>query len=343
MSLLAEGAYLAIQDAGLTKADIDGMILEEGMDYAAMGIPPRDAQFIESLEFRIEDIARWFRVPPHKIGSLRRATFSNIDAQALEYVTDALMPWLVRWEQEIKRKLIKSSEQDMFAEFVVQGLLRGDQAARSSFYREQFNIGAMSPNDIREMENLNPIGPEGDEYFLQMNMSTLKDIAENNTVADNNSFNRAADIEKIISIQKPLFTDAAQRIVRKEVKAVGRAVKKHANIDLFREWSSTFYSEHKHYILQAFSPLTVTLAQLLNTCAETNIRSNIEFMDFIDEYVKDRAVIAERLYHFEDAEEEIQNTEIENVQDLANQMLNIARNISGAYGTVLGVRDGNKK
>lgn len=152
-------------------------ILEEGMKYERVGIPPEDAQFLETRQFQVTEIARWFRIPPHKIAYLENATFTNIEHQSLEYVTDTLMPWLVRWEQEIKRKFFMD-EPDFFAEHVVLGLLRGDQAARANFYREMVNIGAYSPNMVLEEENMNPIeGPEGDEHYMQMNMTTLKKIA----------------------------------------------------------------------------------------------------------------------------------------------------------------------
>jgi HK97 family phage portal protein len=142
-------------------------VLEEGMKYHAISIPPEDAQFIESKQHSIEDICRWFRMPPHKVQHLLRSTNNNIEHQSIEYVTDTLMSHLVRWEQEIKRKLIPRMAVNLFAEHVVLGLLRGDAASRSSFYREQWNIGALSQNDIRELENMNGIGPAGDVYYVQ--------------------------------------------------------------------------------------------------------------------------------------------------------------------------------
>ena len=161
-------------------------ILEEGMTWERLGIPPDDAQFLQTREFQIVEIARWFRIPPHKIEHLLNATFSNIEHQSLEYVTDTLMPWLVRWEQEISRKLFLD-EQRFFAEHLVQGLLRGDQAARANYYRTLFYLGVFSPNDIRELENQNPIqspdgelDPAGDLYFLQNNLATIGNVAAGN-------------------------------------------------------------------------------------------------------------------------------------------------------------------
>jgi HK97 family phage portal protein len=159
------------------------MILEEGMTYERSAIPPEDAQFLETRQFQVEEVARWFRIPPHKIGHLTHATFTNIEHQGLEYVVDTLQPWLVRWEQELKRKLF-ADDPDHFAEHQILGLLRGDQTARANYYRTRFYLGSISPNDIRELENENPItdaegnpDPAGDLYYIQNNLATLGAIA----------------------------------------------------------------------------------------------------------------------------------------------------------------------
>lgn len=169
------------------------LLLEEGMTYERATIPPEDAQFLQTREFQVVEIARWFRIPPHKIAELTHATFSNIEHQGLEYVVDTLQPWLVRWEQELKRKLF-ADDPDYFAEHQVLGLLRGDQQARSNYYRTLFYIGAISPNDIRELENQNPIvdgdgdlDPAGDMYFCQNNLATLATIAKQTTLPPSSS------------------------------------------------------------------------------------------------------------------------------------------------------------
>jgi HK97 family phage portal protein len=147
-------------------------ILEEGMKYVRLGIPPEEAQYLETRRFEVEDIARWFRMPLHKIQDLTNAHFSNIEEQNLEYVSDTLLPWMVRWEQESKRKLFQD-EPDIFAEFLVLGLLRGDQAKRSEYYVKRFGLGTLSPDDIRELENENPLPDgQGSEYFIASNNYT---------------------------------------------------------------------------------------------------------------------------------------------------------------------------
>lgn len=147
-------------------------VLEDGLDWMPVTMSNKDAQYIESRKFNIEEIARIFRVPPHKIGHLENATFSNIEHQGLEFVTDSLVPWLVRWEQAIKRDLLTPAQRKRyFAEFLVDGIMRGDSAARAAYYNSMWNMGAMSPNEIRTKENMNPRNDDGgNEYVKPLNM-----------------------------------------------------------------------------------------------------------------------------------------------------------------------------
>ncbi len=146
-------------------------VLEEGMDIASIGVPPEDAQFLETRRFQLLEIARMFRVPPHMLAELERATFSNIEHQAIEFVVHTLRPWLVRWEQSMRRRLLTEAEraQGYFVEFAVDGLLRGDAKSRNESYRIGRNGGWLSVNDIRSLENLNPID-NGDIYLQPLNM-----------------------------------------------------------------------------------------------------------------------------------------------------------------------------
>ncbi|MCH8851726.1 MAG: phage portal protein [Planctomycetes bacterium] len=139
-------------------------ILEQGMTYKSISLPHKDAQWIESREFSVAELSRWLRIPPHKIGHLRDATFSNIESQNREYVVDTLQPWLVRWEQEIARKLIPPRSR-LSVEHLVEGLLRGDTATRYEAYGKAIRDGWMSRNEVRERENLNP--QPGLDTFLE--------------------------------------------------------------------------------------------------------------------------------------------------------------------------------
>jgi HK97 family phage portal protein len=153
-------------------------VLEEGMKFQPIGIPPEQAQFLETRKFQINEIARIFRIPPHMIGDLEKSSFSNIEQQSLEFVKYTLDPWVVRWEQAMQRTLLSPTEKkDYFIKFNVDGLLRGDYQSRMNGYAVGRQNGWMSSNDIRELENLNRIPEElgGDLYLINGNMTKLAD------------------------------------------------------------------------------------------------------------------------------------------------------------------------
>jgi HK97 family phage portal protein len=134
------------------------------------------AQFLETRQWQLLEICRAFRVPPHMIQDLSRSTYSNIEVQGTEFVQHCLLPHLKRWEAAISRDLIEDDER-YFAEHSVSGLLRGDHASRSAYYVSALTNGWMTVNEVRELENLNPIGPEGDQHFVPLNMTTLEQAA----------------------------------------------------------------------------------------------------------------------------------------------------------------------
>lgn len=153
-------------------------VLEEGVTYESISIPPDDAQFIQTKKFQINEIARLYRIPPHMIGDLEKSSFSNIEQQSLEYVKYTLTPWLVRWEQTLNKTLFLPSERGkFFAKFNVEGLLRGDYQSRMQGYSIGRQNGWLSANDIRELEDLNPISAAegGDLYLINGNMTKLND------------------------------------------------------------------------------------------------------------------------------------------------------------------------
>jgi HK97 family phage portal protein len=156
------------------------LILEEGMDYTKIGVNPNEAQFLETRKFQITEIARWFKIPPHKLADLERATFSNIEEQNIDYVSGTLRPWLVRWEQEINRKLISPREQTIqYAEHLIEGLLRGKSSERYAAYAVGRQWGWLSADDIREYENQNPL-PDGAGkiYLVPTNMAPADRIGD---------------------------------------------------------------------------------------------------------------------------------------------------------------------
>ena len=150
-------------------------VLENGLKFKAVSLPPADAQFLETRKFTRSEIASIFRVPPHKIGDLERSTNNNIEQQALEYVQNTLMPWLVNIEQEYRLKLLTSREVDThYFKHNVDGIMRGDAKSRGEYYRIMTDTGVYSINEVRALEEQNGIGPEGDARFVQVNRQTLE-------------------------------------------------------------------------------------------------------------------------------------------------------------------------
>lgn len=147
------------------------VILDGEMDWKQIGMDNADAQFVETRKLTNQDIYRIYRMPPHKVGDLERATFSNIEQQSLEYVTDCLLSDMVRWEQTLYRDLLTPTEQAQgyYFEFLPDALMRGDLKSRYEAYAIARNWGVMSVNDIRKRENMNSI-PNGDIYLQPLNM-----------------------------------------------------------------------------------------------------------------------------------------------------------------------------
>ena len=153
-------------------------VLEEGLKFSPISISPNEAQFLETRKFQINEIARIFRVPPHMVGDLEKSSFSNIEQQSLDFVMYTLNPWIVRWEQAMQQALLLPSEKSqLFFRFNVDGLLRGDYQSRMNGYAVARQNGWMSANDIRELENMNPIPDEegGNLYLINGNLTKLKD------------------------------------------------------------------------------------------------------------------------------------------------------------------------
>lgn len=155
-------------------------VAPSGMKVHPIGMPLNDAQFVESRQFTVTMAARWLGVPPHKIADLSRATNNNIEHQSIEFVTDAIVPWAIRFEQEANIKLFSPRAQGkVYTKLIVTALMRGDSKARAEYYRVMVAIGAMTINEVRALEELNGIGPTGDAHLVQLNQTTLEWLVAN--------------------------------------------------------------------------------------------------------------------------------------------------------------------
>jgi len=151
-------------------------ILEDGLDYQQIGLSAADAQLIESRQFTIPEICRWFSVSPHLVGDLSRATFANIESLADQFVRFTLMTWLTRWEQELWRCVLTPDEQAQgyYFRHDLTALLRSEFQARMQGYATLLQNGIESINEVRGHEGLNPIAG-GDEHHVQVNLMPVSD------------------------------------------------------------------------------------------------------------------------------------------------------------------------
>jgi len=171
-------------------------VLQGGLKIDSFGGNNQESQFLESRRFAVEEVCRIYGVPPHLVGDLSRSSFSNIEQQSLDYVQNGLMPWLRRFESAITRDLLTDDE--TFAEFDVRGALRADAAGRSAFYNTMAQLGVFSVNEIRGLENLNPVDG-GDIRVVPLNFQTLEQA---------NAAARLAMAPAVEPVAEPVATEA---------------------------------------------------------------------------------------------------------------------------------------
>lgn len=261
-------------------------ILEEGMKYSPVGVPPEEAQFLESRVFQLGEMARIFRLQPHMVGDLSKSTNNNIEQQSLEHVIYTLQPWLVSVEQSLRRSLLLDKEKrNQSFEHAVNGLLRGDFAARYAGYAVGRQWGWLSVNDVLKLENMNPVAG-GDARLSPLNMVEVGNPGarrgdEGGTKArrDAGAVRRsgvgerraAEDVgkerQKLAATQRPLIEDAAGRVVRRETNDIRRAVQKYLvkgnDLQGFLLWLGEFYSEHQEFIGRQLSPVFESIGRLV--------------------------------------------------------------------------------
>lgn len=210
-------------------------ILDGGLDYKSIALNAEDAQLLATREYERSEIAGWFRVPAHKINDLTHATFSNVEHLGMEFVTDALMPWAVRLEQGFNRMLFSTYK--YFAEFKMDGFMRGDMASRYAAYAVARNWGWMSADDIRSLENMNPLPDDKGKVYLQpLNMVEAGALPAPAPVVP--------DVPAPIfvvgrSVVEPVLSDAFDHIAKRESEDVLKEARKslaRSNVEGFESW-----------------------------------------------------------------------------------------------------------
>lgn len=255
-------------------------ILEEGLDIETIGIPPDEAQFLASRQFQTTEIARIYRVPPHLIGDLEHATFSNIEHQGIEFVIHTMRSWLVRWEQEISRQLLTGPERDRYyAEFLVDALLRGDTLSRYQAYAVARQNGWLNADDIRGLENMDPIpGGAGKVYLVPLNMipataaGAVPAAGENGaraalqvaSLAERRA--RGLGRYRLTGAWRRQYQEAAGRVIRREANDITNAARNYAKAGGpgdFVMWLEDFYRDHAGFAAGQLRPVAWGYGELI--------------------------------------------------------------------------------
>lgn len=260
-------------------------ILEEGMKWVPLGVPPDQAQFLETRKFQISEIARIFGVPPHMLADVDKSTSwgSGIEEQGIGFVRYVLRPWLILWEQAISRDLLSETDRrDYYAEFNVDALLRGDSAARAEYYKAGINDGWLTRNEVRIKENENPI--DGlDEPLQPLNMTAVGQQVEEPDESE----------ESLRALHQDQFGRAMDRIVSCEVKALRRALNASDDVTDFERRASLFYGHHHGFVerhLEGLSgdvgrlrrDLITDSAQAIQTACQAGIGAVRDLLDMWD-------------------------------------------------------------
>lgn len=224
-------------------------ILEEGMDWSQMAIPPEDAQFLESRVFQIDEMCRWYRVPKVMLQNLADATLNNVEQMYMQFARGTVLPWATRWETEADYKLVDERDRPaLYTALNLDSLQRANLEARNKSYATGRQWGWLSVDDIRRMENMNPLpNGAGQIYLVPANMMNAATMA-NGGAADGEAARQVtrAEADRLINAQAPVFTEAARRLIDKESKAARRAAVKHeADPQAFEAWAERFYPAHE--------------------------------------------------------------------------------------------------
>ena len=242
------------------------MLLCEGATFHPLEISNQEAQFLETRKMSITDIARLFRLPPHKISDLSASTNNNIEQQSIDFVQDSIRPWCVRIEKEFNRKLFTESEQETwFCEHSIDGLLRADSSTRWTVYNIALQNGVLNRDEVRELENRNPLpNGEGKKYLAPLNMAPVGSPSEQPAAA--RAIEQQGKLDNLFVEQRALpapinselataaleaLTQSLNRMLTKETNAAKRAAR---SPETFSVWLEMFYSSHVETVRSAIAP-----------------------------------------------------------------------------------------
>lgn len=267
-------------------------VLEEGLEYESVGLPPSDVQFIENRNFQIEEVARWYRIPPHKLAHIVKSTFNNIEEQNINYVQDALLPWALRWESEIGRKVLAPTERGRVQpKLNLNSLLRGAIEKRFESYVKGRQWGWLSANDVRSFEDMDPLAAEvGDVYLTAVNMTPTERLGEEPPAPP-----PAPDDDDDTpppgpgAHLRPVIVDALRRCMTRELHHAKRAPKAMTIAQEYSAWSNKFYAGHTNQCIDALRPAIEASANVTGKMGMDGALDELLAL-FVDEHIADSRV-----------------------------------------------------
>ncbi len=291
-------------------------VLEQGAEFQTIAIPPEQAQFIETRKFGTSEIARIFGVPPHMIGDVERSTSwgTGIEQQGIGFVVHTLRPWLVRWEQALSLQILPEADrEEYFFEFLVDALMRGDMQARWTAYRTAREIGVLSANDVRALENMNAID-NGDDYFVPMNWMTVENAKkaappsvpnpvdeeepedepeekpEAKSVRESRTLRSAVSRKKIADAHRATLRDAASRAIHREIgelRTAARKMLRSRSLEEWRVWLEQYYrGEHADYLYRTMAPALEALAGSIRVAVGDELDIDVPDSPEIDKAIR---------------------------------------------------------
>jgi len=298
------------------------IILENNTKYEPVKLSMEDAQFLQTREFTVKEIARWFGVKAHMINDLSNATFSNIEHQGMEAVRYTFRPRVVRWEEALNSKLILPHEQGkLYFKFSLEGLLRGDVKTRYEAYRMGLMDGWLNADEVRAMEDLEPqVDDMGKAYFIPVNMMnknyaiegrnvpnygtpSTEEAKEEEQVQEKEELSEQAlkeERQKKSAIKRRSKTDSyktllkkqVEQLIKKEVSVVKEALEllEHSGADEFIDYVERNFEEIKQDIPERFLPTFTAIAEDIIPSIQDELNKSTdvshETEEFIENYVE---------------------------------------------------------
>lgn len=272
--------YAGSSNAGKTA------ILEQGMEYKPIAMSNEQAQWLDAMKFKRSEIAGIFGVPPHMIGDLERATFSNIEEQSIQFIQYTMMPWLSRWEAAMDASLLTEEEQQEYCiKFNEKALLRANSLARSQKLQIERQNGIINANEWRALEDYEPLeGEEGEKYLIPMNMADASKPLPDKSDAGGqpprtpaakqqepapaeSNLNRQSTKDMLM----PIVLDVMNRIVRREGK-------QKANNENRTAWVKEFASKQGEFLSESISPLALSWSR--------GLKKSVEITSVVTEYLR---------------------------------------------------------